>query len=227
MRNKVSNSLWGLIFILAGVAFLGNAYDWWGGFNLFFDGWWTLFIIIPCAISIIRHGFNAGSIIGLGIGIILLLSAQDIFDYIDIRNLIIPLILVAIGLSIIFRGSFNKFVNEQVKIQTRAGAPDYSAIFCGNAQNYQNEVFTGCTISATFGGVELNLRNAIINEDCAINATATFGGVDIFLPPNVNVKVSSTPIFGGVDNKAMPTIAVNAPTVYINATCIFGGIDIK
>ena len=75
MRNKVSNSLWGLIFILAGVAFLGNAYDWWGGFNLFFDGWWTLFIIIPCAISIIRHGFNAGSIIGLGIGIILLLSS--------------------------------------------------------------------------------------------------------------------------------------------------------
>ena len=226
MRNKVSNGLWGLLFILAGVAFLGNAYDWWD-FNLFFSGWWTLFIIIPCAVSIIRHGFNTGSIIGLGIGVILLLSAQDVLSYVSIWKLIVPLILVAIGLSIIFGGTFNRFTHEQIKIPNRTGNPDYTAIFCANAPNYQNEVFTGCTTSAIFGAVELNLKNAIINEDCIINASAIFGGIDIFLPPNVNVKVNSTPIFGGVDNKAMPTIAINAPTVYINATCIFGGIDIK
>ncbi len=226
MRNKISNGIWGLLFIAAGVGFLGNAYDWWD-FNLFFRGWWTLFIIVPCAISIIRNGINPGAIIGLGVGVILLLNQQDIFRYVDLWKLLIPLILVAIGLSIIFRGTFNRYYAEQAKIHSKDGLPDYSAIFSGNTPDYNNQVFSGCNASAIFGGVELNLRNAIINEDCIINVSAVFGGVDIFVPSNVNVKVSATPIFGGVDNKTVPLNAANTPTIYINATCAFGGVDVK
>ena len=226
MRRNVGSVILGLFFVIAGVGFLGNVYHWWD-FDLFFDGWWTLFIIVPCAVSIIRHGFNTGSIIGLGIGVILLLSAQNVFNYVDIWKLIIPLILVAIGLSIIFKGAFNKNFAEQVKIPNLNGGTDYTAIFGSVSPNFTNETFTGCNTSAIFGGSEINLKNAIINEDCVINATAIFGGVDILTPPNVIVKIASTPIFGGVDNKATSSNTINAPTLYVNATCIFGGIDIK
>ena len=71
------------------------------------------------------------------------------------------------------------------------------------------------------------MKNAIINEDIVINSTIIFGRVDIIVPNNVNVKISSIPIFGGAANKARPCMDDNAPTIYINATCIFGGLDSK
>ena len=47
------------------------------------------------------------------------------------------------------------------------------------------------------------------------------------MPDNVNVKVKSTPIFGGVDNKVRINKGENIPTIYVNALCMFGGVDIK
>ena len=48
--NKISSLLWGLVFIIVGVIFGLNALDI-TNINVFFDGWWTLFIIIPCFIE--------------------------------------------------------------------------------------------------------------------------------------------------------------------------------
>ena len=45
--NKISNLLWGCIFIVVGVIFGLNALNI-TSINIFFDGWWTLFIIVPC-----------------------------------------------------------------------------------------------------------------------------------------------------------------------------------
>ena len=60
-----------------------------------------------------------------------------------------------------------------------------------------------------------------------INASAAFGGIDIFLPDNVNVKVKSSAIFGGVSDKKKRPHIEGAKTVYINADTAFGGVDIK
>lgn len=53
------------------------------------------------------------------------------------------------------------------------------------------------------------------------------GGADILLPDNVNIKVNSNSLFGGVDNKNHQNLKDNAHTVYLNGTCIFGGVDVK
>ena len=92
----------------------------------------------------------------------------------------------------------------------------------------ENEVFTGATMNSVFGSVNLDLRSCIINDDVVIECTAVFGGSDIFVPNDVNIKVTSTPIFGGVSNKARGAKFIpGVPTVYINAVCMFGGVDIK
>ena len=70
------------------------------------------------------------------------------------------------------------------------------------------------------------LREANITQDQIINATAVFGGIDIIVPSNVNVKVKSNSIFGGVDNKIIIN-KENAPTIYVKAFCLFGGVEIK
>ena len=93
--------------------------------------------------------------------------------------------------------------------------------------NFDRQEFKGADFTAVFGGVKCDLRNAIINSDQVINASSTFGGIDIFVPSNVQVKIKSTPIFGGVNDRASHTTNPEAPTLYINATCIFGGVEIR
>lgn len=103
---------------------------------------------------------------------------------------------------------------------------EYSAIFSSTKFKYPNDTFTGTCINSIFGSVVLDLRDAIINEDVVINASVIFAGADIYVPSNVNIKVSSVPIFGGVSNKVYNQ-NVSGPTIFINATCMFGGLDIK
>ena len=71
------------------------------------------------------------------------------------------------------------------------------------------------------------LGNATIENGAVIDALALFGGVDIKLPENVNVETSTLPIFGGTGIAKNRTFNENNPTVYVNAVCIFGGVDIK
>ncbi len=104
--------------------------------------------------------------------------------------------------------------------------PEYNAIFSAQHIKFPKEVFTGTCINSVFGSVVLDLREAIIMEDVVINVSAIFAGTDIYVPSNVNVKTSSIPIFGGVSNKTNGGM-VAGPTLYINATCMFGGVDIK
>ena len=187
-----------------------------------------MFIIIPCFISVVQEGPSTGSIIGLMIGLLLLLSQQNILDGDVIAKLIVPLIFVIIGLGIIFSNSFRGHRPSQADYQKmKEGNRHYSATFSGQNILCDNEVFEGATLDAVFGSVTLRLEQAIINEDVIINCNATFGGVEIYLPSDVNVKVSSTPIFGGVTNKKRNLANPNAPTVFITATCMFGGVEIK
>jgi len=227
MRNKFADVTWGIVFIIIGIFYAGDTFNLWH-FKLFFDGWWTLFIIIPCLIGIVENGLSTGNAIGLTVGVLLLLSSQGIVNNRTISKLIVPAILILIGIKIIFRDSFNNSIKKSTNMNVkREGRLDYTAILSTQKETYPNDKFNGASILAILGGVELNLSDAMINEDIIIDSISIFGGVDIILPSNVNVKISSIPIFGGAANKARPCMNINAPTVYINATCIFGGLDSK
>ena len=77
-----------------------------------------------------------------------------------------------------------------------------------------------------FGSVNLDIIKANIEKEPVIKASAIFGGVQIIVPTNVNVKVKSTPIFGGVSNKTINK-KENEKVIYVDAFCMFGGVDIK
>lgn len=104
-----------------------------------------------------------------------------------------------------------------------------TAIFSGKSLKYDYEAFGGGIFSVVFGGIDLDLRHAVIHNDVTIEAKVLFGGMDIILPDNARVVVDNTGIFGGVDNKKKnpPISNEYIPTIYLNVTCIFGGVDIK
>ena len=224
--KKVSRVIWGIVLIAAGVVFALNALNI-TNIDIFFDGWWTLFIIVPCAVGLVTEREKTGNIIGIAIGVFLLLCCQDILSFSMLWKLIVPAIIVIIGLKMVFSGLFGNKANEIIaKIKQNGGEPKVGcATFSSCNLNYYNEIFEGAELTAVFGGVKCDLRNAIIDKDCAIQATVVFGGVDILVPPNVNVKVSSNCIFGGISNKT--SAQSSAPTIYISGTCMFGGVEIK
>lgn len=226
--KKIENLLIGAIFIILGVILGLNAMDI-TDIDIFFDGWWTLFIIIPCFFGLLKDEEKTGNLIGLVIGVALLLSCQDLLEFEMVWKLMIPFILIMIGLSILFKDVFNKKVTDRIKeINNQHTAnSDYMAVFSSKKLNYDNQEFDGSTLSAIFGGVKLDLREAHIARDVVINATCIFGGIDIYVPDYVDVKMSATSLFGGVGNKRKNTNVNNQVTVYINSTCIFGGVDIK
>ena len=102
-----------------------------------------------------------------------------------------------------------------------------NATFSGAKLNYDGRAFHGAELNAVFGGVECDLRGATFEGDSAINASAIFGGIDIFVPDGINVCLRSSSIFGGASDKLNRPHIEGAPTLYVNATCVFGGLELK
>lgn len=220
MKN-CKNIILGIILIVVGV--------WFGLYatgvvkvNLLFDGWWTLFIIIPSFLGLFDEDGRTGSLIGLFVGVLLLLSCQDVLNFDIVLKIIVPCVLIVTGLSFIFKGKIKTKNIENVKT---VGGTNYNATFSGQNLDFSKEEFTGTKLDAVFGGIKCDLRNAIINDDVVIEASAIFGGITILVPKDVNVKITSTSIFGGVDGKSK--MDKPGKTIYVNATCLFGGVDVK
>lgn len=226
--KKFGNVLWGLVLIAIGVIFGLNAVGL-TNINVFFRGWWTLFIIVPSFIELIRSDSKMWSFIWLCIGIALLLCAQNILSFSLIAKLILPFILVMIGLSMIFKDTFNKKIAEKIKVlnANKGNFEGYCATFGGQKVDLSGQEFNGANLDAVFGGVELDISKAIIKKDQVINANAIFGGVEIRVPTGVNIKIKATPIFGGIENKVKVDYNESLPTIYINGTAMFGGVEVK
>lgn len=226
--KKTGTILWGIALILVGSIFALNAFGI-TDIEIFFDGWWTLFIIVPCGIGLFNEQEKTGNLIGLAIGVFLLLCCRDVLDFDMLWKLAIPAIIIIIGLKLVLSAIFGEKANKLLleSRQNGSNVKNGCAIFSGQDLNYAGEVFNGAELTAVFGGIKCDLRNAIIDRDCAINATAIFGGVDIYVPDGVNVKINSTSIFGGVSDKKHNMSNPSAVTLYINATCMFGGVEVK
>ena len=230
--KKFRNILWGVLLIILGLIFGGNALGI-TNIDIFFDGWWTLFIIVPCFIGLFNESEKTGNVIGLLIGISLLLVCRDLLDFDLLIKLLVPVILVILGISIIFKDVIQGKVKNEIKKEIQKISEkhkqneEYCSTFSGQDIRFDGEVFKGAELTAVFGGINCDLTKAIIEEDVVINATAVFGGVDILVPNNVKVKIKSSSIFGGVSNKKLHSEEQDAKIIYVNAICLFGGVDIK
>lgn len=114
MKNTMSKALWGVFFVLLGIALAGRAVGILN-FNIYFPGWWTLFIIVPSAIGLANRENRTASIFGLGIGILLLASVQGLINWYTFPKLIISLIFIVIGSSFLFSKGRNNNERSQTE----------------------------------------------------------------------------------------------------------------
>ncbi|MDD3129327.1 MAG: DUF5668 domain-containing protein [Candidatus Izemoplasmatales bacterium] len=95
MSNR---KIFGFILILLGVFFLLNAtgvID----VNIFFKGWWTLFLIVPALVSMSKQGVTTGNLILLVIGGLLLLREYDV----DFEGYLLPGVLIVLGIGLFLK----------------------------------------------------------------------------------------------------------------------------
>ena len=204
--KKISTVIVGIVFIVVGVIVGLNSFGI-TNINIFFDGWWTLFIIIPAINGLVTDEEKTGSIIWLIIGIALLLGCQDLISFDILWKLTLPVILVFIGLS--------------------TDDNEYCACFSGQTIKFDGKDFKNAIVNAIFGGITIDLTSAKVKDGAVIDATAVFGGVTILIPEDLKVEIKSTSVFGGVSDKTKNKEKKDKVTLHVNGCSIFGGVDIK
>ena len=218
MKRKTGTILAALLVIAGGILLILHAT------NVIrislFPGWWTLFIIIPTLISMLNTRINAGHLICLSVGIILLLRANGILTGINLGLLLLGLVVVCVGISLLWR--------RPAPGREASGKAEetYTAVFGGADGLNNSKDFHSAAVYAVFGGVDLDLREIGLLGDAYVDATAVFGGIEIYVPGNVHVEISGTPVFGGADDKTRHAV-LNGPTLYIRYTAVFGGVTVS
>ena len=210
------NWFWGILLIIVGVLFLGRNMDWWD-FSIFFDGWWTLFLIIPAFISLVRREGIATSFLIFIFRISMLPASEEVIEWVRGWKVFAPVFIIVVGLSIILG-------NKRVR-RPKSNAKEYLAIF-SSVEETIDEIKSDFKVTSIFGGVELDLRDVKLKEDLVIDCFSLFGGIDIRLPKDVKLEISGLPIFGGAESKYRGN-GDSKVTVYIHHTTIFAGVDLS
>jgi predicted membrane protein len=167
-----------------------------------------------------------------GIGALFLIPR--IFPQVDYDgSIIIPIFLIALGAYIILKRrkteTGSEFSADNLKINK--DKIDDVSIFGGGTKIISSNNFQGGSITAIFGGSEINLINCQLAEgDNVLDVLCIFGGTTIILPKEWNVVINVTSVLGGFSNKAIrnPSIVIDqSRTLHIKGLAMFGGGEVK
>lgn len=102
------------------------------------------------------------------------------------------------------------------------------AIFGGVTRKGRWRVRKNTHALALFGGMDLDLRNAIFEAPVVeISGFWCFGGLDIKVPEGIEIQDQTAGIFGGTDVRDVGDPAPGAPMLVIKGVTLFGGVSIK
>lgn len=221
----LSKYFWGTLFILLGVLFFADQ------FIVGLNAWsligklWPLifvFIGVSALYSKPRNIVAGTGFITFGIIALLALSLDVSFWKLW------PIFLVFIGVSIIFKRSDYAGSEHLSKESNAFNEVVSSAVFWGNEIRNDSKEFKGANLTALFGGIKLDLRDAVVaKEGAIIEVTSTFAGIEIDVPRDAEVIVEGTGILGGFENKSRQPAEKKGGKLLIRGSAIFGGVEVR
>lgn len=224
--------------IVTGVALLALGIIWMlelaGLIHVDFNGWWTLFIIVPCLVSLFTSRRKTGPLIGLGAGILMLLATRDVILWNDFWKYLLCLVAIVWGLSLIFFPK-RSYAETECKLSDDMKQVDQDGrqinkikvSFSKQRFDFGGQRFEGADVQTSFGFTALNLREADLLDGAVVNVECSFGGMEIRVGKDVCVKPAIESAFGGVECNSNLQCSDGAKTLYIKGSCSFGGIEIK
>jgi len=117
----------------------------------------------------------------------------------------------------------------QIDTRDAHADPDvFVAVFGGATRKGRWRVRKRNQAYAVFGGIDLDLREAVFEDPVVEIAGAwVFGGLDVKVPEGVEVRDQTVGIFGGTDIKDVGEPQPGAPTVVVKGLSLFGGVSIR
>lgn len=221
MKTKsFAQILTGLLVLGLGIGFMLDALNIME-FGAAMRTWWPTVIIAISLVALVSNPrMWVWPLATAAFGTLLLLRNFDIVTF-NVWSLIWPSIFILVGLSIIFRRGGWDRPND-----SGDDAVNATAFFSGQNIRSVSHDFKGGDMSAVFGGIDLDLREANIKDKAVMNVFVAFGGIDVKVPEGWMVKVTGMPIFGGWEDKTKKSTDPKAPVLRINATCAFGGFSV-
>lgn len=183
--------------------------------DIFFDGWWTLFIIIPSIIGLFTDEDKASSLKGLIFGVVLLLIFQDVLSMEIVGKLIFPIVLISIGTLLIF----NPYIKKKV-IKSKSSTTFFSTNRITPVDVNQLDLFT------MFGETIVDLTNTNMDEVNRLDLSLIFGSVIIYLPSDFETINNVTSIFSDVSDRRAD-VKKTKKKLEINGLSLFGDIKIR
>lgn len=217
----MSNRIWlGLFLIVFGFGFLlheTQVID----FPEVLSTWWPMILIIIGLIQIVNRTSSSmiSGLLFLLVGISFLLN--HLMD-VNVTAYLLPLILIFIGMIMMFSRI------KQEKTSHIKRDLNTFVVFSGTDIRSQSKNFQGGHVTAVFGGAEIDLRDAVFQENISIDLAAIFGGIKIRVPDHVQLEFTGLPIFGGWEDKTRSHGNVDEPIVVkLNCLAFCGGVEIS
>jgi predicted membrane protein len=191
---------------------------------------WPVILIVAGVVRFVecRNRLFGALLILFGAGLLLSNLGYVRFRWDDIW----PILLIGLGLSLIW----GRLEMPKLPPVSSGGGPNTInefALFGGVERRISTNSFVGGSVSATFGGVELDFRSADIEgEEAVVLIDAVFGGIEFVVPERWMVIYEGQSIFGGYSDETRPPLpdVPGAPPrkrLILRGRAVFGGVSVK
>lgn len=228
-HDNSGSGLWvGIVILCIGLFFFVDK------LNVDLPRWifsWPMLLILIGVVMGAKHKFQGpGWIILILVGGVFLVNDIVHFDW-NIRRFMWPAIMIVVGIYLIGKASTRKQQYDEYLAEPGVTNDDYlqsTAVFSSTNKVVLSKNFKGGNVTTVFGGTELNFMQADINGEAVLDITTLFGGVEIVVPANWDVKMDVNTVFGGIEDKRMIQAMHNSGKILIiKGSCTFGGVDLK
>ena len=184
------------------------------------DAWWPAVIVVAGLMAMWANPQHwMMPLVVTAAGSVLLLRSTGVVDSLAVAG---PALLILVGLLVIL----GRGVNQRV-VATADRVNSFN-VFSGSEIASHSDHFEGGSVGALFGGAEVDLRYAQPAPGAELDVFVAFGGAEIKVPEGWQVITHGIPIFGGFENvTAKESVPAGAPVLDVNATVIFGGLEVK
>lgn len=230
--KRINAIVWGLALLAFGICWILSALEI-INFNVLFDGWWTLFIIVPCFCNLFSDKNKTGAAMGVAMGVLLLLGARGIISWEQVGKLALGVIIIIAGLGLILGRILKRMwlskqvAQERMTLEDGKKVHNYEVSFGEQVAKLDGEVFEGANAKCSFGAMQIDLRQAQITNNAIINIECAFGAMEILVPTKVTVKTNINSSFGGAEVTHANPNSTDTPTLFIQGKVSFAGVEIK